>query len=608
MTALVVHVEKTIIHILGTAQTIAQQATLTNFLPIIYALLLIIPYVIVLVAYFAQVVVAVFRVMFLASISPWLMMAYGFGFFRQQAIRGVSTLLAVFLVLWGSTIAIAVLVYHATLIHEIGRATGHAARLNRETGPVGSDMHDREELRAGMASYRLNTEIGLGHYPARHAGYAKGWVAAIEQDKNILFQAARDADRIVTYIMEPEKQLQLQLNGTQPDQEKEDPTMETPKPEQAEKTAQKKEPPKSWLNVPYDDKEEAKSKGAKWDRRAKSWYVQGEIPENLEKWRPSGESKPEVDPVKEFGQALRDHGLRVETDPIMDGNWRRVQVEGDRKDQKSGSYKGFIDGVPSGLIMNYKTGNKAHKWVSTGNELTESQLIELKREAGIRAQKQFEAMVEKHRETGKRAYGMWAHGVEVNQEHPYLQKKQIGADGMKMIEGKQTLMVPMQDIKGHIWSMQFIDEEGNKRFMKEGRKQGLFHKFGDPDQDKQLYIAEGVATAATIHHATGKPVLAAFDSGNLLPVAEAVRRQYPDTAIVIAADNDHNHAFGKNIGMLKAKEAAKAVAAAIVVPKFTDAEKEKGLTDFNDLAVERGLASLAGAVKPAQAKTAAQAL
>ena len=119
MTALVVHVEKTIIHILGTAQTIAQQATLTNFLPIVYALLLIIPYVIVLVAYFAQVVVAIFRVMFLASISPWLMMAYGFGFFRQQAIRGVSTLLAVFLVLWGSTIAIAVLVYGVTTVADI---------------------------------------------------------------------------------------------------------------------------------------------------------------------------------------------------------------------------------------------------------------------------------------------------------------------------------------------------------------------------------------------------------------------------------------------------------------------------------------------------------
>ena len=104
--------------------------------------------------------------------------------------------------------------------------------------------------------------------------------------------------------------------------------METPDPttEQAGKTAQKKQLPKSWLNVPFDDKEEAKSKGAKWDRRAKSWYVQGEIPENLEKWRPSGESKPEIDPVKEFGQALRDHGLLVENDPIMDGTWRRVQV------------------------------------------------------------------------------------------------------------------------------------------------------------------------------------------------------------------------------------------------------------------------------------------
>ena len=294
----------------------------------------------------------------------------------------------------------------------------------------------------------------------------------------------------------------------------------------------------------------------------------------------------------------------------MDGTWRRVQVEGDRKNQQNGSYKGFMDdGVPAGLIMNYKTGDKAVKWVSTGNELTEEQRIELKREAGIRADAQFKAMVERHRTAGKRAYGMWANGVEADQNHPYLQKKQIEAAGMKMIPDSQTLMVPMQDAKGRIWSLQFIDEKGQKRFIKEGRKEGLFHQFGELGKDtaKQLYIAEGVATAATIHNVTGKPTLAAFDCGNLKPVAEAIRKQYPDAAIVIAADNDHNHKFGKNIGMMKAEEAAKAVEGAVVAPKFTDAEKAKGLTDFNDLAVERGLQSLVGAFKPAQAKTAEKA-
>ena len=39
--------------------------------------------------------------------------------------------------------------------------------------------------------------------------------------------------------------------------------------------------------------------------------------------------------------------------------------------------------------------------------------------------------------------------------------------------------------------------------------------------------------------------LVAFDARNLKPVAEAIKKQYPDAAIVIAADNDHNHKFGK---------------------------------------------------------------
>ena len=50
--------------------------------------------------------------------------------------------------------------------------------------------------------------------------------------------------------------------------------------------------------------------------------------------------------------------------------------------------------------------------------------------------------------------------------------------------------------------------------------------------------------------------------------------------------------------MMKAEEAAKAVEGAVVAPKFTAEEKAKGLTDFNDLAVERGLQSLAGDLKP----------
>ena len=57
-------------------------------------------------------------------------------------------------------------------------------------------------------------------------------------------------------------------------------------------------------------------------------------------------------------------------------------------------------------------------------------------------------------------------------------------------------------------------------------------------------------------------------------------------AIVIAADD--GRAMGHAVGLAKAAEAAKAVGGKFVAPRFTEAEKAKGMTDYNDLARSRG--------------------
>ncbi|CAA7625927.1 hypothetical protein MTBSS4_550008 [Magnetospirillum sp. SS-4] len=110
-----------------------------------------------------------------------------------------------------------------------------------------------------------------------------------------------------------------------------------------------------------------------------------------------------------------------------------------------------------------------------------------------------------------------------------------------------------------------------------------------------IVIAEGYATAATIHETTGRPVIAAFDSGNLKAVAETVRAKFPEREILIAADNDHANKHG-NIGLSKAEEAAKAVGGHVVAPAFDADEKARGLTDFNDLAKSRGPRQVALAI------------
>ena len=111
-------------------------------------------------------------------------------------------------------------------------------------------------------------------------------------------------------------------------------------------------------------------------------------------------------------------------------------------------------------------------------------------------------------------------------------------------------------------------------------------------------IAEGFATAASIHEATGLPVVIAFNCGNLVSVAKAIRAWLPPARIVIAADDDH--ATEGNPGLTKAREAADLIGATVAVPIFLETEARG--TDFNDLAVLRGPEPVAEAIQAALAE------
>src|SRR5262249_55221453 len=130
-------------------------------------------------------------------------------------------------------------------------------------------------------------------------------------------------------------------------------------------------------------------------------------------------------------------------------------------------------------------------------------------------------------------------------------------------------------------SLQFITDTGEKRFLTGGRKTGCYHVIGDIVGDGVAILAEGYATAATIHEVTGHTAIVAFDSGNLQSVAEALRAKQPNVRIVIAADNDQWTAG--NPGVAKATEAARTVGGEFVVPQFADTATKP--TDSNDLGV-----------------------
>jgi antirestriction protein ArdC/phage/plasmid primase-like uncharacterized protein len=182
----------------------------------------------------------------------------------------------------------------------------------------------------------------------------------------------------------------------------------------------------------------------------------------------------------------------------------------------------------------------------------------------------------------------------------YLQRKGVGAHGVRITD-KGVLLVPLRDETGHLWNVQRIlpekNEAGNdKFFLKDGRKKGLYHQIGPIDEieaqglkeKRPLYIAEGYATAATVHKLTGSPVFVAFDAGNLAPVAQTVRALYPQANLVIAADNDWQMQAmtGRNPGLEKAAKAAELVGARVIYPAQSDFDQVG--SDFNDLALQKG--------------------
>lgn len=99
--------------------------------------------------------------------------------------------------------------YYQTALHELGHATGHPDRLNRDTlgKKFGSPDYAREELRAEIAAMMTGEKIGLGHTPENTgAAYVASWVKALEDDPREIYRAASDAEKISRYLIEPARE------------------------------------------------------------------------------------------------------------------------------------------------------------------------------------------------------------------------------------------------------------------------------------------------------------------------------------------------------------------------------------------------------------------
>ncbi|MDI1267798.1 MAG: DUF927 domain-containing protein [Polaromonas sp.] len=222
-----------------------------------------------------------------------------------------------------------------------------------------------------------------------------------------------------------------------------------------------------------------------------------------------------------------------------------------------------------------------------------------------------------HASAAVEAEGLWQAASETGTS-PYLVRKGVQPHGVRFA-ADGWLLVPLRDAADQLCNVQRIapampSDGPDKLFLKGGRKSGLWHMLGDVSNHAPapavLLVAEGYATAASLHEATGHPVAVAFDAGNLAHVAKALRQLYPTALLVLCGDDDVQTfaRTGNNPGGDKAAAAARAVRGLAVFPESLP----DGGSDFNDLHQAAGLVAVRAIVKTAidahhASHTAAQA-
>jgi len=342
-----------------------------------------------------------------------------------------------------------------------------------------------------------------------------------------------------------------------------------------------------------------------------------------------------------FRAAASARGLLLPDHIDADGKLHRCELRDGPKGKKDGAYLLHLDGVPAGGFQNFKDGLEWENWrADIGRQLTPEE--EAAHRARIEAQRVArEAEAKAKRDKARRkANAIWNGAKPAPDDHPYLLRKGVLAHGLRVgswpkwqevrpgewredrIPG--TLLVPMRSASGTLHSLQaiFADKvDGrDKDFLPGGEKAGKFHLIGEVSPDLPLCVAEGYATAASIHQATGCPVAVAFDAGSLEAAAKALQEAYPAARFILCADDD---AFGecfackapvrveggdtcpacgqphkrRNAGQIRAQEAARAVGGVVASPEWPDPaarwegfqQTGKAPTDFNDLHQISGL-------------------
>ena len=261
------------------------------------------------------------------------------------------------------------------------------------------------------------------------------------------------------------------------------------------------------------------------------------------------------DYISQFRDFLHSNGY--EPDPkkglVTDGSIGRAYINIGNQRKLVGWYQAWLDqSSPFGRIGDYRVSadqptstwrpENSKRYRMTNEQKAE--IEELRRQAEVKSQ-------EKYTQAAQRAQSIWEQCEEV-EKHPYLERKQVLSYGLKK-DKHDNLVIPLKDNQGTIVGLQYISDQGEKRFLTGSKKSGSFFLLGREifNASDKLNYAEGYATAASLYADRSEPVVVAFDAYNLVKVAEVMYQYFPNHKHVFMADNDDS-----NTGEVEAKKAA----------------------------------------------------
>lgn len=221
------------------------------------------------------------------------------------------------------------------------------------------------------------------------------------------------------------------------------------------------------------------------------------------------------------------------------------------------------------LGIDYRTAETAPKATSQDKAVMEAERQHREQER----KQQATAEQEQKRQQFNRRYTTLYNSATPGESEYLTAKGLTGFTFPMLTDGR--LLVALTDETGTVTAAQTITATGDKRQVTDGTKRGAFYAVNAPEQPQVVIISEGLATTLTAHLMRPDALtVAAIDAGNLLPVAEVMRRRYSEAQIIIAADNDWHEPGecdekGKpkqNIGVISAEKAAISVSGWVVTP------------------------------------------